>query len=574
MKRAIAILFAVSMLVACVQAQLGPPLSSTQALQNTQSFGQGDFYAASYNYSSSVFAGGQLTGGAYTIQVFKPFVVLPDKRQVAVFSVSAPITIGSGSAQETVTPSAVSAGCQQQNVGVGAANCFVTATFTNGHGQGDLIQSGSFGLQEAINDAFSHQIAEVVIDGAWSVLVGSATLQASTIAAAISFPGVIVLDQRAGVGLGTYYSVNPSTLSLIPAPTALTAQAACDATHNFCSDATTVGTWTSGQLFGCIAYVDVLGNEGPCSATANIGTTVVSKAIDVGAPVASTGAVGYTIYLSLIGGSLAQAYHVPLTSSICTLTTIETVTPACAVANTIYGQSASLTGKSALFVGGAVIPAITVNTAIHFASLTQSGTTTEQRANTQAHTTFAYIPGSKVGLPGMQNAYGPFTAVASCATTIPCSLGAVPLTPGYMNFIGRAVRVNGKITMTSGATTSDKLSIAWDTDLGDTTTIPVDACQFTGTYTNPTGAYNRSFTCTILTNSIGATGTVMANGMGIGNLAAATTAAELNIQPDSATAASAALNLTTAGRLQVIFTPTGATDTSITLQSLTLEAVN
>jgi hypothetical protein len=67
--------------------------------------------------------------------------------------------------------------------------------------------------------------------------------------------------------------------------------------------------------------VDIAGNEGPCSATASF-TNVTVKAIDVGTPAAATGAVGYTIYLSLSGGTYAQAFQVPITSSICTMTTL------------------------------------------------------------------------------------------------------------------------------------------------------------------------------------------------------------------------------------------------------------
>lgn len=124
-------------------------------------------------------------------------------------------------------------------------------------------------------------------------------------------------------GQPPYWNVGPSTNSFIATPATLTAQAACDATHTFCSDASVVGTWpASGTLFGCITYVDILGNESACSATASF-TNVTVKAIDVGTPAASPGAVGYAIYLSLSGGTYAQAFRVPITSSICTVTTLD-----------------------------------------------------------------------------------------------------------------------------------------------------------------------------------------------------------------------------------------------------------
>jgi hypothetical protein len=116
-----------------------------------ESFGQGVYYSPSYNYQKYVSSGGGTTG-AYSINLFNGSVTLTDGRRVPVFSTSASITIGQGSAQETVTPSSVSAGCSVINGGVNNP-CTITATFANAHGKGDLVVSGTAGLQEAINDA-------------------------------------------------------------------------------------------------------------------------------------------------------------------------------------------------------------------------------------------------------------------------------------------------------------------------------------------------------------------------------------------------------------------------------------
>src|SRR5205807_2897973 len=123
-----------------------------------------------------------------------------------------------------------------------------------------------------------------------------------------------------------------------------------------------------GTVFGCVTYVDIMGNEGPCSATASF-TSVASKAIDIASPAAATGAVGWIPYLSLSAGSYAQAYQIPVTSTVCTLTTLETVIPACALANTAYGQATSTFGVNALFNGGAQIASYPVNTGMHFPAL-------------------------------------------------------------------------------------------------------------------------------------------------------------------------------------------------------------
>lgn len=131
--------------------------SAVAIAQNTKtptaafnSFGEGQFYSPAYKYNLHVQTSASPTaGGTYSITVMPATVKLSDGRVVQVFATNAAITIGQGANQETVTPSAVS-GC-----GVGQPNfgCTITATFSNGHGKGDLIQSGTGGQQEAINDA-------------------------------------------------------------------------------------------------------------------------------------------------------------------------------------------------------------------------------------------------------------------------------------------------------------------------------------------------------------------------------------------------------------------------------------
>src|SRR5437588_6823111 len=61
------------------------------------------------------------------------------------FQVGTPVTI-SDSNQETVTPTAVVNS---------ATGCSFTATLSNAHAAGTLVSSGTFGLQEAIQDAFT-----------------------------------------------------------------------------------------------------------------------------------------------------------------------------------------------------------------------------------------------------------------------------------------------------------------------------------------------------------------------------------------------------------------------------------
>jgi len=151
-------------------------LSVAVILFSVSAFGQvraasyeaGVYYAPSYKYRVEVYSGGATAGGAYSIVLFAPTVTLSDGRVVNPFSTSNPITIGQGSNQETVTPSSVS-GC---GVGQPYRGCTITATFSNAHGKGDTITSGTSGWAEAVSDAANNGGGNVY----WEVDCGTITL--------------------------------------------------------------------------------------------------------------------------------------------------------------------------------------------------------------------------------------------------------------------------------------------------------------------------------------------------------------------------------------------------------------
>lgn len=166
--------------------------------------------------------GNSVTGSTSVTLAFAP-IKTPDGIVInQPISTTTPITIGSGSNAETVTPSGVSY--------TGGPNfydgCTVTATFANTHGTGDLVVSGTAGLQEAIN-SISATGGSVVVDDGWSIGGGTnAMLAAATLPASGS---VAILDNRAGSGstqfvstitianaaVKTLYSVGTT---LLPAP--------------------------------------------------------------------------------------------------------------------------------------------------------------------------------------------------------------------------------------------------------------------------------------------------------------------------------------------------------------------
>ncbi len=523
--------------------------------QTAESRVAGVFVASQYNYGLAgapirILTGNAATGSA-TVTVNSAVAVLPSGVPVAVFNVNAPITVGIGANVETVTPTAVS-GC---TIGAPQGTCQVTATFANTHGSGEMIFSGTGGLQEAINDAFKGGGGMVVIDQLW---LGTNAI----ITAAVPYANVAIRDERTG----TTRMWNPTpTGAALAIPATLTAQAACDATHQLCSDATVAGSasYAGGALFGCVAYVDIMGNEGPCSLTATF-TDVSAKAIDVQAPVASPGAVGYVVYLSLDAGTYAQAYQIPSTALNCTLTTIETTTPACAVANATYGQAVSTFGalSTGLFTtGGSQITTISLNTGQHFTSLGSLAMTAASMVPiSNSSVTYSYAPGNRIGAPGISSAnVVKYAASGSSATTIPNAIATWTIPANTFNFIGAEFTVSGFFTFTDGGDTSDEIRIAWDAAGTNSTTIPIALCALKTTATGAAAAQNGTYSCTVKVATTGATGTALVNGWGDIALAAGQTTL-VRSSLATAVAPSSSINLTAPARIVVYYIGTGATN--------------
>ena len=137
---------------------------------------------------------GNTATGAQTITLAFGLITLPDGTQVMPLSTTAPILVGVGTNQETVTPSAVS--CNTPSL---YDTCTITATFSNTHGTGDLVASATFGLIEAVNAA--HATGGLVsVDGKWTQ-AGGVT---STITSNKGWTNVCVLDWRGTSGAVSY----------------------------------------------------------------------------------------------------------------------------------------------------------------------------------------------------------------------------------------------------------------------------------------------------------------------------------------------------------------------------------
>lgn len=103
-------------------------------------------------------------------------------------STNAPVSVGSDSNAEEVTPSAVSNDAD----GYGAMN--FTATFTKAHAEGDPVASATLGLQEAIDFAESQGGGNVIVDETWAANGGTTDM---INAAVIASPATVtIVDNR------------------------------------------------------------------------------------------------------------------------------------------------------------------------------------------------------------------------------------------------------------------------------------------------------------------------------------------------------------------------------------------
>lgn len=536
-------------------------LMAGMTLAQQQPLAGGVYVASQYYYGGSGNAasalkvapgGGTSSTGAGTLILSTGAVVLSNGRRIVPLNVNAPITIADAT-PETVTPTAVS--CSTPDF---PNTCSVTATFSFVHGAGAPITSGTFGLQEAINDAFQSNGGGIArVDSSWSFFGGTDAI----LKAAIVYPSVAIEDIRNSI---QYWNPGQTTATFLAVPTTLTAVTALPS-------ATPVGAYGTGTYHLCIAYVDIMGNEGACSLDFSEAGLATGSFI-FSPPAASIGAVGYTIYISLTGGTYALSYQVPLTSTICRLTTVETITPACAVTNATYGQ----TGATA------TVTAITVNTSPLALQLGAASTTTDYVGNSNARTTYGYIAGTHLGVPQMVMSSLAFTAgPATVATTVPQVIGTLAVPSGFLNQVSKTIRVCGKETMTGASATIEQIQIWLDSAGSNAAGVPVKIADLSAAAgPNTAAAYNGNFCWTGHTTVSGAgvTAGSIAGDMSLFNYYLASAPTALFVGGDKLTTATASLNLNGGSgfttRLHIVQLHTTGTDVSPQLLNATIEVVN
>ncbi len=421
-------------------------------------------------------------------------------------SVGSSISVGNAANIETVTITAVGtvslSGFSPVNTGV-----TLTATFANTHGPQENVSSATFGLQEAINTASSNGGGEVAISPTWYKLGGTTAIIQAAVVPAFA---VNSLGQT-----GTVKIVDLQSLTAwIPAPNSVTVVAAPSAaTSATVGSLTTTGTWLAAAYYVLFTYVTADGGESIASSTYNF-TATVSKAIGGTGPAASTGAVGYRVYIG--DNATTLSWLVPVNST---------------------NGTAIQCGPIAAFKIGTSFSVATITTAAALPPLVQS-------------TAFpvGFQPVTGVSLQQAFSAVqGPFAATSTVTAGTAIEWAKVQIPAGYLNYIGRAVRITITGNYTPVSTATVIISVAIGSVYTGTETV-----VYTVTTPASSGTTNSVIEAQILmvTRVTGATGAVRCHGFNIIGLATGTAglgAASL----DGTTANSSSVNLTTQDYIRV-----------------------
>lgn len=443
---------------------------------------------------------GNTTTGSASITVITPITFTQGGVAVSPIQVGSSLVVGNASNAETVTVTAVGTP-SLAGYAPGTGSVTVTATFANTHGPQELISSATFGLQEAINVASAVGGGNVAIYPSWYKLGGTvamiqaATVPTFTINSLIQTGLVRIVDMQT---LSAWvYAQN--SVTVISAPSA--------ATSSTVASTSATGTWLAATYHVLFTYVDALGGETIASADYSF-TATVSKAIGGTGPAASTGAVGYRVYIGT------------------------NATTAC------YMVTVNSTNGTAIQCGP--IQAFKIGTSFSVAAITTSATALPPLVQNNAFPVgFQPVTSGSLQVPftAMQ---GPFTATGTVTAGTAIEWAKVQLPSAYLNFIGRTLRltITGNYTPVSTATVIITVAIG-SLYTGTETTV------YTVTTPASSGTTNSVIEAQILlsTRVTGATGAVRCHGFNIIGLATGTAglgAASL----DTTTGNSSAVDLT------------------------------
>lgn len=376
------------------------------------------------------------------------------------------------------------------------STCSLPLSASNTHTAGSyILRSGTCGLREAMND-LGGLGGEVIVDQKFyddgcsaSTITGLVTSTAFPLQA-----NQYVHD--ISNGNDTWYNLQPSTLTALAVPTTSSTLVCATTAGLVCQSATTGGTWpNSAEHVGAI-YVDALGGWSVASVDTSFTPSASgTNVLQFNSPAASAGAVGWLPF-----GGLAYnttTYVLPVSASTCTLSTVFTGYPVCAI-----GSAATITAP---VTTTSLIPQ-------------SGGIAAAYNPNPQSHTTFAYKPSQRPGYQFQLN-YGPFVATPALTAGQLGVVGTIQLPTGFLQNLGIGGTVRFSFDVSSTPSTGGTAT-GIDVEIGDITDFssgtPKIVCTLSGDITaSGTAAIKYHEECDWTVNALGATGTLMPGGFGI-----------------------------------------------------------
>lgn len=462
--------------------------------------------------------------GAGTITLVTGLTETTGGTPLTPLSLLAPITVGIGANAETVTPSAIST-ATLAGAAPGPSAVTVTATFSNLHGPQEPVTSGTYGLQEAINTANGNGGGVVVITSTWYSRGGTAAIVA---AASLPSNGTVKIEDVSTIGANSWANQGNS-FTVLAAPSA--------ATSSTVASLTAVGTWTAAATYVLFTYVNANGGETLASSTYNF-TATASVAIGGSGPAAATGAVGYRVYIG--ANATTQCYLVTVNAT------------------------------NGTVVQCGPIAAFKIGTSFSVATATTSATSLPPLVQSTAFGTSVPV---QIASPNMAQAFqtvqGPFAATSTVTAGTAIEWGHVNLPAGFLNQVGRTVRVKlyGYYTPVSTATLI--ITVALQSVYGTTTTT---IFTVTTPASSGTSAANINGEIIIRTATTGTAGTIECHGTLLYG-GATGTAGLLVAAGDSVQVVSSAANLVTQDQLVVSINSGTANLTTSQLRILMIETL-
>lgn len=469
---------------------------------------------------------GNTVVGVGSITIITPITTTQGGTPVSPIAAGSTIIVGTASNAETVTVTSVGVP-SLAGYAPGTGSVTVTATFANLHGPQENVASATFGLQEAINVASAAGGGVAAIYPAWYKIGGTAAM-----IAAATLP-TMLLNSAGSTGLVRifdaqtlqFYSYTPNSVTAVAAPSAATALTV--------ASTTATGTWTAITIHVLFTYVTADGGESLASADYSF-TATVSKAIGGTGPAASTGAVGYRVYMG--ANATTTCYLSPATVANGTVIT-------CGALNCFkIGTSFSVATAN---VAAALIPV-------------------------QPSSFPAGFQPSTAGLIGGNIVEGPFAVTGVVTAGTAAEVAIVQLPAAYLNRVNKAFRltVQGIWTPVSTAVLILSVTVGSVYNGTETTIFTVTTAASTGTT-----AADWEIRILLRTAATGATGTIEAHGTATAGLVTATTNLGAT-SIDAVQGASSAADLTGQDYIRVLINSSAANITQSQCRTVLLEPLN